>query len=73
MVRAEYLDSGIQRQGRAGWIEHLEEDSPRHGVVHDPPARKDLPMRELAAAAHLDGEPAARPPRNEGPSYVARA
>lgn len=47
MTRARYLDQGAKRSGRAGWIEHQQEDTPRHVRPHDPPARVALPMRPL--------------------------
>jgi len=55
MTRGKYLDQGAKRRGRAGWIEHQQEDTPRHGRPHDPPARAALPMRPL------DEEPEATP------------
>ncbi len=47
MTRGKYLSQGAKRRGRAGWIEHQQEDTPRHAVAHDPPARPALPMRPL--------------------------
>ena len=44
MTRGEYLDSGLTNQGRAGWLERLQESSPRHGKDHDAGARTTEPQ-----------------------------
>lgn len=74
MTRAKYLDQGAKRRGRAGWIEHQQEDTPRHTRPHDPAARAALPMKPLE-----DGEPdkpagpAADQPRATAPATTASA
>lgn len=35
MTRANYLESGKQECGRAGWLEHLQETSSRHASPHE--------------------------------------
>lgn len=44
MTRGEYLDSGLTNQGRAGWLERLQESSPRHGKDHDAGERSTEPQ-----------------------------
>jgi len=50
MTRGKYLDSGDKQTGRAGWLEHLQETSPRHGPAHAPAERKTQPGLPSALA-----------------------
>jgi hypothetical protein len=72
MTRGEYLDMGIVRKGRAGWLEHQQESSPRHGAFHAEGARRDAP--DLPSALDEERLPGrALPPRAASGLFGARA
>ena len=50
MTRGEYLCMGRENRGRAGWLEHLQETSPRHGITHDAGEREEAPHLPSALA-----------------------
>ena len=72
MTRGDYLDMGNDRRGRAGWLEHQQESSPRHGAFHAEGERPDAAVLPSALAdERLPGR--AAPPRAVGGLFGARA
>jgi hypothetical protein len=41
---------GRETRGRAGWLEHLQETSARHGITHDAGEREEAPLLPSALA-----------------------
>lgn len=72
MTRGEYLHMGNIRTGRAGWLEHQQESSPRHGAFHAEGERSDAPdLPSALADERLPGRALA--PRAVGGLFSARA
>ncbi len=72
MTRGEYFDMGTIHKGRAGWLEHQQESSPKHGAFHAEGARRDAPdLPSALADERLPGR--APPPRAVGGHFGARA
>jgi hypothetical protein len=64
MTRGHYLQSGDKQRGRAGWLEHLQETSPRHGPAHAPGELKLHPgLPSALADERLPGGARPEPPR----------
>jgi hypothetical protein len=66
MTRGEYLDMGTKEHGRAGWLDHLQETSPRHGPKHAAAERASSPdLPSALADERLPGRAPEPAPRAE--------
>ena len=66
MTRGEYLGMGMKEQGRAGWLDHLQETSPRHGAKHAAAERANSPDLPTGLAdERLPGRAPEPAPRGE--------
>ncbi len=72
MTRGDYLGMGTKAHGRAGWLDHLQETSPRHGAAHAEPERAQSPALPTALAdERLPGRVPEPAPRSFGGSTAA--